>query len=748
MTTTLFQQVNYSLEGLLNAIEIGDIGLPDIQRPFIWKNSKVRDLFDSMYHGYPVGYLLFWQSGAGSRGIGTAAKQKVARLMIVDGQQRLTSLFAVVKGVEVVRESFDRERIQIAFNPREGRFEVADAAIKRDRSFLPDIAAVWSKEVGLFKVVKNYLARLEEVEEITDEEREQIENAITRLNGLSAYPFTALELTTDLSEEQVAEVFVRINSKGKALNQADFILTLMSVFWDEGRTALEQFCGDARQPSIGKPSAYNYFIAPTPDQLLRVAVAVAFKRARLHSVYSVLRGKDLETDKFSEERRVEQFAKLQDAQSRVLDLQYWHDYFKAVLRAGFRNERLISSGNTLMFTYAFYLIGRTEYKVAEKELRRVIARWLFMASITGRYTSSPESKMEFDLARFRDVEDADSFVAVLDKVCDDTLTEDFWTITLPNDLATSASFGPSLFGYYAALNVLGAKVLFSDLKVAELMDAAMDGKRRAIERHHLFPRGYLKKQGIQGTRRTNQIANYALVEWSDNADISDQAPADYAPPYAAAVPPAELERMYYWHALPDAWETMDYDTFLEQRRERMAEVIRDAFNVLSEGASKYSTEERITVVELREVGEGELVEFKSTLRINLHTQKPDPRMELACLKTIAGFLNSPNGGTLVIGITDDGTPIGIDADGFQNEDKMHLHLDNLIRTKIGAQFGIYIHPRFEEVDGVRVFAVECKPSRSPVFVTDGHDQVFYLRTGASTSQLGGADMQQYIKNRF
>src|SRR5690554_2251026 len=195
-----------------------------------------------------------------------------------------------------------------------------------------------------------------------------------------------------------------------------------------------------------------------------------------------------------------------------------------------------------------------------------------MAAITGRYTSSPESKMEFDLARFRDVASAESFVAVLDRICDDTVTEDFWTITLPNDLATSAAFGPSLFGYHAALNILDAHVLFSDMSVPELFDQAQRSPRKAIERHHLFPRAYLRSRGITGTRRTNQIANYALVEWHDNADIGSRAPAEYVPDYARRVPPGELERMYYWHALPENWEEMEYEDFLQARRERIARV--------------------------------------------------------------------------------------------------------------------------------------------------------------------------------
>ena len=296
MSKTVFTQVNYSLASLVNHIELGAIGLPDIQRPFVWKNAKVRDLFDSMYRGYPVGYLLLWQNGmAYDRTIGTDKKQTTPGLVVVDGQQRLTALYAVVKGVPVVRENYDAEKISIAFNPLEESFEVSDAAIERDKAFIPDISRIWSSSTNIFKIAEDYLRGLKASREVSNEEVTKIQNAITKLQSLTAFPFTALQLAADVSEEDVSEVFVRINSKGTPLNQADFILTLMSVFWDEGRAELEQFCRETRKPSREKESPFNYFIEPDPDQLLRVAVGIAFKRARLKYVYSILRGKDLET---------------------------------------------------------------------------------------------------------------------------------------------------------------------------------------------------------------------------------------------------------------------------------------------------------------------------------------------------------------------------------------------------------------------------------------------------------------------
>ncbi len=750
MSETVFTKVDYSLGALINYIALGDIGLPDIQRPFVWKNAKVRDLFDSMYKGYPVGYFLFWQNNMSdaARTIGAEQKQKPPRLVIVDGQQRLTSLYAVINNIKVLRENFQTEKIQIAFNPLEERFEVADAAINKDKAFIPDISVLWSSDSKIIRIIKGYMENLKLSREISDDEESKIEDRILKLQGLSSFPMTALELAPDVDEEAVSDVFVRINSKGTPLNQADFILTLMSVFWDEGRAELESFCREARKPSKGEASPFNHFIEPYPAQLLRVSVGIAFKRARLKYVYSILRGKDLETEQFSDERRVQQFELLKNAQERVLNLQYWHDFMNCIRQAGFRSSKMISSDNNLLFSYMLYLIGRTEYKTSEFDLRRTIARWFFMSAVTGRFTGSPESDMEFDLARLREVKTAEEFLKTLNRICDITLTNDFWAVTLPNDLATSSPRSPSLFAYHAALVLLDARALFSKIKVAALLDPSVSATR-TIERHHLFPKAYLRDhKKITSTRETNQIANYALLEWGDNADISDAAPVDYLPKMKARLSQPEIERMYKLHALPENWEHLEYNDFLEKRRELMAQVIAKGYATLK-AIDEEKTEPVDAFILAQEVmnGESESVEFKSTMRINMHTGQKDPRMELAVLKTMAAFLNS-NGGTLIVGVADDGSPVGIEKDGFPNEDKMSLHLVNIVKSRMGIPALTNINVNFDDYEECRVMVVKCHKSPTAVFVKDADLERFYVRTGPATSELSASQTQEYIKQRF
>jgi hypothetical protein len=745
---TIFTTSSIPIVSLIEDIDMGRIGLPELQRPFVWQNVYVRDLFDSIFRGYPVGFLLFWKTGAGGslKNIGTNTKQSVPELAIVDGQQRLTSLYAVVKGAEVLRANFKREKIQIAFNPLSRKFDAIDAAIKKDRAYIPDISKLWAADfkAGAFK--RAYVAALKEVRELSDEDEERIDDAIDTLKALPSYSFTALTLAASVDEETIAEVFVRINGKGKSLNQADFIMTLMSVFWDEGRLALEKFAYGAAMPGDGQTSPFNHFIKPSPDQMLRATVGLALRRARLENVYSALRGKDVVTGLDNPEKRTAQFALMQSAQDVALNLANWHHFLGALTLAGYRGQKMISSAATIIYTYVLYLIGLRDYGIDRAVMRQASAEFFFMASMTGRYTNSPETRFESDLAQVRDLENGHAFLARLRAMCDTVLTNDYWEITLPSQLATSASVSPTLFAYQAALIKLDAPVLFSPMKLAELVDPAVRGSMAAIQQHHLFPRGYLEDQGVTDLKQINQIANFAPVEWPANIKIGKQAPAIYVPALDATLTGDARSRAYRLHALPSGWWDLPYETFLLQRRIAMAKVVREAWEVLR-GDTPDLPAQSISIAELIAGGETGGVEFKSTLRTNLHTGQVDEKMHLAALKTIVGFLNA-KGGTLLIGVADDGSALGLEADNFPNEDKMGLHLVNLVRDRIGDIFLPYLHPHFEEHDGVRVLAVRCEAGPKPAFVKDGSQQRFFVRGGNATTELSGGSITDYVRQRF
>ena len=594
--------------------------------------------FDSLYRGYPAGFLLFWETGvgAGLKGIGTKNAQAAPKLAIVDGQQRLTSLYAVVKGVEVLRANFKRERIQIAFNPLSGRFDVADAAIRKDKAFIPDISILWQPDFKPSAYRKEFLKQLRDVREISDDEAERIEEAIDHLRNLLHYSFVALTLSSTVDEETIAEVFVRINGKGKSLNQADFIMTLMSVFWDEGRAELEAFALAATRPSDGQASPFSHFIKPSPDQLLRATVGVSLKRARLENVYGALRGRDAKTGLDDPDRRDAQFALMRDGQKAALNLANWHHFMDALKLAGYRSEKMISSGTTIIFSYVLYLIGLRDYGVDRVTMRQTIAEFFFMATLTGRYTNSPETRFESDLSLIRDLSDGVAFLARLRELSTTTLTGDYWTITLPSQLATSASRSPSLFAYQAALIKLDANALYSPLKISAMVDPAVKGTKAALEQHHLFPRGYLEETGIDDLKQINQIANFGAVEWPANIKIGKKPPADYVPPLDHAMSADQRDRLYGWHALPPLWWELPYHEFLVQRRVRMGDVIRQAWELLTVGSAPAAAVAPIAIADLIAGGETRAVEFKSTLRMNLHTGQVDDKISSISIENDCG----------------------------------------------------------------------------------------------------------------
>ena len=745
----LYKDTNYSLTHLIEDIRHGNIALPDIQRPFVWSPAKVRDLFDSMYCGYPVGTLMFWETGAevGMRQMGGGATERVASRLIVDGQQRLTSLYAVLTGRPVLAKSFREHRIQIAFHPEDETFEVADAAIRRDPGFVPDITALWNS--GYKSEVRKFMTRLGPArdEELGDEVQDRLEERLDRVRDLRDFRFQVIELNAGANEEQVADIFVRINSKGVTLNQANFILTLMSVHWEEGRRQIERFCRSAVEPLNGAPSPRNPFLDPSPDQVLRAAVGLAFGRGRLQHVYSLLRGKDLNTGDVSDERRTAQFGVLRPAVDEVVNLTNWHEFLKCLTRAGFRSARMIASQNAVIYTYVIWLIGKRKFEMDRKPLRELISRWFFMAHTTGRYTSSPESQVEADLRVVNGAENADGFRDALDRIIRSNFTGDYWSISLPNRLDTSGAKSPVLLAYWAALNLLDAEVLFSALKIRELLDPVVTSPR-ALERHHLFPKAHLALQGIAARDQVNAIANMVFVDWPDNSDIGARDPQEYWPAMTKDMPAEKVERHRYWHALPIGWEQLAYGEFLERRRKLIADVIKDGFEQLHGTTSPPSRS--ATFVDLIEGGESEAVEFKSTARWNLRTRQPDKKLEHVIVKTVCGFLNA-GGGTLLIGVRDDGTILGLDDDvqtlrTKPNLDGYELFLRTCLDNNLSLPTAGIVRMRFEQQQGLDVCAVSVAASAKPVFAkgADGGEPTeFWVRVGNSTKQHYGNEMLDY-----
>ena len=756
-TTQQFSAENPPLHHLVHEIDSGKLGLPDLQRPFVWKRSRIRDLLDSLYKGFPAGYFLFWETpkDVDSHSIGSETDHHHQQKMIVDGQQRLTSLYSVLKGKPIITEDGNEQLIEISFNPISEEFAVKSSSTQNNPRNIPNISDIWTSGKGSFDFITEYLDRLKDTQEISREEERRIASNIQRLENIRNYQFSVLVLSAELDIDTVAEIFQRINAGGIPLNSADFILTLMSVYWVEGRHQLEDFSRASQRPSSDNNSSpYNVFQTPSPDQLLRVSVGLGLKRGVLQNAYQVLRGRDPDDQKVKDDLRDARFQDLKDAQEKVLNLTNWHEYITCVKYAGFRSKSMLTSANNFLYTYLLFLIGKYEFSADRNALRAITGKWFFMSSLTGRYTGSPETILETDIRRLNQADKTENgFVGYLDSIISSQLTEDYWKVSLPQHLDSSSAYSPYLFGYHAALNLLGAKPLFSKLTISELLDPAVSGSKSPIERHHLFPKAYLMKKGYSGAYKINQIANFAFLEWADNVEISDNSPSKYFPQLFENMTAQEQNDAIFWHGLPHNWHEMEYWQFIEERRKLISNVIKKGYQILSSGRqSDELVKQGPAISELLHVMETVKVEFKETARVSKKSDIPEVVINEGVIKSVAAFLNT-EGGTLGIGISDDGDITGLQPDlEYKNQDldAFHNWLSTLLMNTIGeACVAQNVNIRFETIDDKVVCLIDVEKSIAAVFAnTTKGKEVFYVRVGNSTRILSGSEMMSYIDNHF
>lgn len=593
----IFSNTTLTVSYLIDKIDTGQLGLPELQRPFIWKDSKVRDLFDSMMHGFPIGYLMLWECPTldKKKSIGVDPHSYDSpKEVIIDGQQRLTSLYAVMKGKKVVNSKFDERTIVISYCPLQDKFEVGYSATRHDPEWIYNISELFTTN-NSYKYIGDFIGRLNDYrmskgEELTDDEQGIIAERINAVVNLKSYTLPIFDIKPNTEEEDVSEIFVRVNSRGVTLKQNDFILTLFSLYWDDGRREIENFSKESTYPAKGKTTSYNQITTVSAQDIIRVVMAYAFDRARLKYGYKLLRGADFDKrgavdDKLREER----FNTLKEKLPDVLNVHSWHEFLKAVMNAGYLSGDLILSGNAIFYSYALYLIAKHRFSASYNENMHLTSLWFFYASLTSLYTGSFESTVENHLNSIKELTTFDEYKNFILSRINERLTNDYFDITLlgsDGGLAVSGRGNNAWNAYVASLNITDAKILFSksSLHVSKLFVPGTDGNRKSLEKHHLFPKAYLKSLGYPDSK-INQMANYAFIDWKDNMDILDQAPSIYYPVVCEGMPEDEIRRMEEENALPHGWENMAYEDFLIARRKLMAAKIKEAFEQLKKNVT-------------------------------------------------------------------------------------------------------------------------------------------------------------------
>ena len=592
MAKDIYKSISRSVGDLLRDVEIGRIGLPDLQRQFVWKDSKVRDLLDSMLRGFPIGYVILWSAPEdyeNTKTIGNNEKTfKKPDDLVIDGQQRLTSLLAAIKGLKVKDKNFKERRIRICYNPIESIFEVWTQAFEKDANWISDISEVFKAddEFMLPEFREDYIEQLNAsrekkgLEPLTRMERSQIERSLVELLKIKDYVIPTLQITTFADEEEVADIFKRVNSGGQKLNENNFIETLIAVYDTSIYDKIHAFCEASRIPAGG--TSYNQIIEVSSQHLIRMAVGLGFKRARMRYAYMLLRGRNLETGETTSEIRESNMKIFSNALDIVLNLNNWHAFLNLFADAGYMNKNFVASTYVVIYGYVLYLMGKFDYGVNPMTLRKLITQWIFMSAITSYYSSSPESTVEKQFADLRDVKTPEDFEEYINKSIETRFTDDFFNVTLPASLASSSSTSPSWYGYIAAINVLGNPMWLSKSPLAKHLIVGSSGTKASVDKHHIFPKEYLGKIGITEDRDRNQIANFTYLDYNTNIEISDNPPAEYVEGFKRKLGEEAFRLTCEQNAIPEGFETMSYFDFIEQRRRLMSGIVRKAYVFLKQ----------------------------------------------------------------------------------------------------------------------------------------------------------------------
>lgn len=604
-----FTNTSMSIKALLGLIEANDIAIPEIQRPFVWKRAQVRDLMDSLYKGYPTGYIILWKNPDVKLKDG---RMSAGKKIVIDGQQRITAMMTAIAGRTVLDSDFEETQIKIAFNPfaaldyelndnEEAEiFAVATPAHSKSKNWIPDISKIFETNFSSWTFIPQYIQNNPEIA------GEDLQRILNRLRGIESTQIGVIDLSEKLELDVVTDIFIRINSKGTALSQGDFVMSKMAADEKYGGMILRKLIDYFAHLAV-KPQYYSHIanhdqefastehlkqIAwlrndtetvydPGCDDVIRVAFMHVFKRARLAELVQLLSGRDFETREYKEDIAAHTFEGMYKGVENFVNEYNFKQFMQTIRGAGFISPKMITSNMALDFAYALFLmLQESDVPVADR--KRIVQKWYVLSILTQRYSASPESAFAKDLKVISEV----GIPQALKNIEDATLSDNFWNVALVQNLSYASSLNPTYLTYLAAQVRKVETSLLSNTPVSELINFGGDV-------HHIFPKKYLMEHGFDRTQY-NQTANYAYLDTPVNISIGKKAPKDYfslalqqcggeQAKCGSIMNEEDLRANLAINCIPEDVFDMDYTRyaeFLEKRRALMAAKIRKYYEGL------------------------------------------------------------------------------------------------------------------------------------------------------------------------
>lgn len=703
----------------LEKIDEHQLFVPAFQREYVWKRDDAKQLVDSLIKQYPTGTMLTWETANPPELKGPHKyneKQGAVRILL-DGQQRITTLYMLVRGE--IPPYYTASEI---LNDTRGLYvnvETLELAYYTKTKMEND--ARWQNITDIFQRkirAKDIVRELEKKGETVSRERDDVMDDNTRaIENILDREFPEQTIPVRASVREAIDIFYKVNASGVSLTDAELALAQISGYWPEARDTFKKKLSELAEKGFVFKLDFIVYV------LLGCLYHLGSEMKKLH---------DADNDE-----KLRAAWKLLDGQ--VLD------YVASLMRS----HAFVDHTDEINSVYALipitvYCFEKGGAHLNDAEIRKLV-KWFYYSQIRTRYVSQLPQKLDRDLRTIKESKNPfDELLAVI---------EEERRLEITPDEFVGRSISHPLFGLLRwYLKSRNAVCFTTGVALRQAM-----GKKYALENDHIFPYSKLKAQGYGQENRlkyslAQELTNRAILTQIANrtksaadakvylADVKDRFPKSLA---LQCVPED-----------PSLWEIENYESFLQTRRTTLASHL-NAF--LTGITDTKPPEAAITLEELIAEGEDDELEFKSSLRWDFKELATNKKLEEVVVKTVAAFANS-QGGTLLIGVSDSGEILGLEGDylslGGANRDKFELHLRNLLSSAFGAAFvSSKLKVLFPAIGEVEICQVDVQPSAKPLVLTvkdkNGVGQEkFYVHSGNSSQELSLAEMPPYLAERF
>lgn len=703
---------------ILDKIDENQLFIPAFQREFVWKRDNVKNLVDSLIKDYPIGTMLTWETNNPPelKGDWKYDHRQGSVKILLDGQQRITSLYLLVRGK--IPPYYRKQ--DIAKDPRGLYVNIQTLELQYYKKISMENNPFWINITDIFQKNIKGNKKVKEIKqkgyELFEDDEDKIFDNFDVIERILDREFLEQQVPVKASLKNAIDIFYIVNSSGVNLTDAELALAQISGYWPEAR---EEF---KKKLEEMKTNGFVFKLDFIIYCLLGVLYNYGSDMTRLHDISN------------NKKIRVAWKKLNEETLDYVMNIMKTHGYVD-------HTDEINSVYALIPIVTYVYHFG--EENISEDQIKKII-KWFYYSQIRQRYISQLPQKLDKDLGIVVKIENP------FDELINNIKLERSLEIN-PEEfigVGTRHALYNLMKWYFKSRNAI---CFTTGVGIRQNM-----GRKYLLEQDHIFPYSLLKENGYNLNNKlkyalAQEITNRAILTQIGNRRKTNKLPEEYLNQIKEKFPNALKLQL-----IPedeDLWKVGNYELFLEKRRKLLA---KDLNKFLGKLTVTEDSESKVSIEELIAGGESNELEFKSSLRWNYQNEKIEKKLEEVILKSISAFANG-EGGKLIIGVDDSGEILGLDHDYTSlngDKDKFELHIRNLINQEFGKSFcASGLSMQFERINDNEICIIDILKWNRPLYLeckdrNGQKTQKFYIRSGNTSQELKLDELYDYIDNRF